>query len=218
MTYGYARVSTTGQNLARQMDGLHAAGITDAQIFADKMSGKDFERPEWQSLIRKAKAGDLIVVTSLDRFGRNYDEMRETWHDLVKRRGVNIKVLDMPILDTTQSGGLTREFIGDLVLSVLSYVAAQERENIRKRQAEGIAAAKARGVRFGRPVVLTASQARGVRFGRKPKVLPDSFIDDLAEIRKGNATIRGTAAKYGCSRTTVWRCVKFGVEFVKEDA
>ena len=202
MTYGYARVSTTGQNLARQMDGLHAAGITDAQIFADKMSGKDFERPEWQSLIRKAKAGDLIVVTSLDRFGRNYDEMRETWHDLVKRRGVNIKVLDMPILDTTQSGGLTREFIGDLVLSVLSYVAAQERENIRKRQAEGIAAAK----------------ARGVRFGRKPKVLPDSFIDDLAEIRKGNATIRGTAAKYGCSRTTVWRCVKFGVEFVKEDA
>lgn len=202
MTYGYARVSTTGQNLARQMDGLHAAGITDAQIFADKMSGKDFERPEWQSLVRKAKAGDLIVVTSLDRFGRNYDEMRETWHDLVKRRGVNIKVLDMPILDTTQSGGLTREFIGDLVLSVLSYVAAQERENIRKRQAEGIAAAK----------------ARGVRFGRKPKVLPDSFIDDLAEIRKGNATIRGTAEKYGCSRTTVWRCVKFGVEFVKEDA
>ena len=202
MTYGYARVSTTGQNLARQMDGLHAAGITDAQIFADKMSGKDFERPEWQSLVRKAKAGDLIVVTSLDRFGRNYDEMRETWHDLVKRRGVNIKVLDMPILDTTQSGGLTREFIGDLVLSVLSYVAAQERENIRKRQAEGIAAAK----------------ARGVRFGRKPKVLPDSFIDDIEEIRNGNATIRGTAAKYGCSRTTVWRCVKFGVEFVKEDA
>ena len=202
MTYGYARVSTTGQNLARQMDGLHAAGITDAQIFADKMSGKDFERPEWQSLIRKAKAGDLIVVTSLDRFGRNYDEMRETWHDLVKRRGVNIKVLDMPILDTTQSGGLTREFIGDLVLSVLSYVAAQERENIRKRQAEGIAAAKARGVKFGRP----------------SKILPDSVADDIEEIRNGNATIRSVAAKYGCSRTTVWRGLNFGIKAVKEEA
>ena len=202
MTYGYARVSTTGQNLARQMDGLHAAGITDAQIFADKMSGKDFERPEWKSLIRKAKAGDLIVVTSLDRFGRNYDEMRETWHDLVKRRGVNIKVLDMPILDTTQSGGLTREFIGDLVLSVLSYVAAQERENIRKRQAEGIAAAKARGVKFGRP----------------SKILPDSFADDIEEIRNGNATIRSVAAKYGCSRTTVWRGLNFGIKAVKEEA
>ena len=202
MTYGYARVSTTGQNLARQMDGLHAAGITDAQIFADKMSGKDFERPEWQSLVSKAKAGDLIVVTSLDRFGRNYDEMRETWHDLVKRRGVNIKVLDMPILDTTQSGGLTREFIGDLVLSVLSYVAAQERENIRKRQAEGIAAAKARGVKFGRP----------------SKILPDSFSDDIEEIRNGNATIRSVAAKYGCSRTTVWRGLNFGIKAVKEEA
>ena len=188
MTYGYARVSTTGQNLARQMDGLHAAGITDAQIFADKMSGKDFERPEWQSLVRKAKAGDLIVVTSLDRFGRNYDEMRETWHDLVKRRGVNIKVLDMPILDTTQSGGLTREFIGDLVLSVLSYVAAQERENIRKRQAEGIAAAKARGVRFGRPAVLTASQEAEIEH----------------ELRHG-ASMRDVAERFGCSRTSVWR-------------
>ena len=201
MTYGYARVSTTGQNLARQMDGLHAAGITDAQIFADKMSGKDFERPEWQSLVSKAKAGDLIVVTSLDRFGRNYDEMRETWHDLVKRRGVNIKVLDMPILDTTQSGGLTREFIGDLVLSVLSYVAAQERENIRKRQAEGIASAKARGVKFGRP----------------SKILPDSFADDIEEIRNGKATIRSVAAKYGCSRTTVWRGLNFGIKAVKEE-
>ena len=191
MTYGYARVSTTGQNLARQMDGLHAAGITDAQIFADKMSGKDFERPEWQSLIRKAKAGDLIVVTSLDRFGRNYDEMRETWHDLVKRRGVNIKVLDMPILDTTQSGGLTREFIGDLVLSVLSYVAAQERENIRKRQAEGIAAAKARGVRFGRPAVLTASQEAEIEH----------------ELRHG-ASMRDVAERFGCSRTSVWRIAR----------
>ena len=191
MTYGYARVSTTGQNLARRMDGLHAAGITDAQIFADKMSGKDFERPEWQSLIRKAKAGDLIVVTSLDRFGRNYDEMRETWHDLVKRRGVNIKVLDMPILDTTQSGGLTREFIGDLVLSVLSYVAAQERENIRKRQAEGIAAAKARGVRFGRPAVLTASQEAEIEH----------------ELRHG-ASMRDVAEMFGCSRTSVWRIAR----------
>ena len=194
MTYGYARVSTTGQNLARQMDGLHAAGITDAQIFADKMSGKDFERPEWQSLIRKAKAGDLIVVTSLDRFGRNYDEMRETWHDLVKRRGVNIKVLDMPILDTTQSGGLTREFIGDLVLSVLSYVAAQERENIRKRQAEGIAAAKARGVRFGRPAVLTASQEAEIEH----------------ELRHG-ASMRDVAERFGCSRTSVWRIARRAV-------
>ena len=191
MTYGYARVSTTGQNLARQMDGLHAAGITDAQIFADKMSGKDFERPEWQSLIRKAKAGDLIVVTSLDRFGRNYDEMRETWHDLVKRRGVNIKVLDMPILDTTKSGGLTREFIGDLVLSVLSYVAAQERENIRKRQAEGIAAAKARGVRFGRPAVLTASQEAEIEH----------------ELRHG-ASMRDVAERFGCSRTSVLRIAR----------
>lgn len=191
MIYGYARVSTTGQNLARQMDGLHAAGITDAQIFADKMSGKDFERPEWQSLVSKAKAGDLIVVTSLDRFGRNYDEMRETWHDLVKRRGVNIKVLDMPILDTTQSGGLTREFIGDLVLSVLSYVAAQERENIRKRQAEGIAAAKARGVRFGRPAVLTASQEAEIE----------------QELRHG-ASMRDVAERFGCSRTSVWRIAR----------
>ena len=131
------------------------------------------------------------MVTSLDRFGRNYDEMRETWHDLVKRRGVNIKVLDMPILDTTQSGGLTREFIGDLVLSVLSYVAAQERENIRKRQAEGIAAAKARGVRFGRPAVLTASQEAEIEH----------------ELRHG-ASMRDVAEMFGCSRTSVWRIAR----------
>lgn len=151
-TFGYARVSTTGQNLARQLVALHEAGIPDADIFTDQKSGKDFDRPAWKRLLRKLRSGDLLVVTSLDRFGRNYAEMTAVWSELVRTRNVHIRVLDMPILDTSnKTNGLIGEVVAEIVLQLLSFIAENERRNIRERQRQGIAAAKARGVRFGRP-------------------------------------------------------------------
>lgn len=147
--YGYARVSTRDQNEARQIERFNNNGITN--IYTDKQSGKSFDRKQYCFLKRKLKKNDVLFVCSLDRFGRNYDEIQNEWRSLVAR-GVDIVVLDMPLLDTrVHDGGLTGKFISDLVLQILAYVAQQEREFIHKRMAEGIACAKQRGVKFGRP-------------------------------------------------------------------
>lgn len=153
MIYGYARVSTVEQNEARQLIALKGAGVEEACILVDKASGKDFLRPKYQKLRRKLKKGDLLIVQSLDRFGRSYDDIISEWRYLVKEKGVDIQVLDMPLLDTRQGNGLVGKFVGDIVLQILSFVAEMERRKIKERQAQGIAAAKARGVRFGRPNV-----------------------------------------------------------------
>lgn len=149
--YGYVRVSSTDQNEDRQIIALRDAAVPEKNIFMDKQSGKDFNRPNYKKLVRKLKAGDLLYILSIDRLGRNYEEIQKQWRMLTKEIGIDICVLDMPLLDTRNGKDLMGTFIADLVLQILSFVAQNERENIRKRQAEGIAAAKAKGVRFGRP-------------------------------------------------------------------
>lgn len=150
--YGYARVSTKDQNLARQLDAFAKFGVGASHVFADKASGKDFERPEYRRLMRTLHEGDVLVVKSIDRFGRNYDEILDEWRRVTKELKAAIVVMDMPLLDTrARCDGLTSVLISDVVLQLFSYVAQIEREHIMQRQAEGIAAARARGVRFGRP-------------------------------------------------------------------
>jgi DNA invertase Pin-like site-specific DNA recombinase len=149
--YGYIRVSSIDQNEGRQLLAMQELGIAQGNLFIDKQSGKDFERESYQKLAKVLQAGDILHIPSIDRLGRNYDEILEQWRILTKEKGIDIVVLDMPILDTRQYRDLIGTFIADLVLQVLSFVAHKERDNIRKRQAEGIKAAKARGVRFGRP-------------------------------------------------------------------
>ena len=149
--YGYVRVSSTDQNEDRQMIALSEVGVPKKNIFMDKMSGKDFERPQYQKLLKKIKPGDLLYVLSIDRLGRNYEEIQKQWRIITKEKNVDVCVIDMPLLDTRQGKDLMGTFIADLVLQILSFVAQSERGNIKKRQAEGIAAAKAKGVRFGRP-------------------------------------------------------------------
>jgi len=150
-TYGYARVSTIDQNEDRQLHALQEIGVQVANIFIDKLSGKDFNRPQYLRLTEKLQSGDLLYIKSIDRLGRNYDEILEQWRMLIKVKKIDIVVLDMPLLDTRIHKDLLGTFISDLVLQVLSFVAQSERENIRTRQAEGIAAAQQRGVKFGRP-------------------------------------------------------------------
>jgi len=149
--YGYIRVSSTDQNEDRQLIAMQELGIPTERLFMDKQSGKDFDRPSYQELIGSLAEGDLLYIKSIDRLGRNYEEIQNQWRKLTKEIGIDIVVLDMPLLDTRPYKDLLGTFISDLVLQVLSFVAQSERENIRKRQAEGIAAAKARGVTFGRP-------------------------------------------------------------------
>ena len=150
-TYGYVRVSSKDQNEARQMNAMAEQEILVKNVFIDKQSGKDFDRPQYRRLMRKIRPGDLLVIHSIDRLGRNYDEILEQWRIITKEKQADIYVLDFPLLDTrARDGDLTGRFISDLVLQTLAYVAQKERESIRQRQAEGIAAAKARGVRFGR--------------------------------------------------------------------
>lgn len=150
--YGYARVSTREQHLDRQMDALAEWGVLPRAIYADKASGKDFDRPAYRRLVRRLAPGDVLVIKSIDRLGRNYEEILEEWRAITRERGAAIVVLDMPLLDTRREhDGITGVLIADIMLQLLSYVAQVERENIRQRQAEGIAAAHARGVRFGRP-------------------------------------------------------------------
>lgn len=161
-TFGYIRVSTKEQCEERQIIALRNFPVPEDKIFVDKLSGKDFNRPQYQKLLRKLRPGDILVVKSIDRLGRNYEEILNQWRIITKEKRVDIVVLDMPLLDTRQTGkDLTGIFVADLVLQILSYVAQSERENIHQRQMEGIAAAKLRGVRFGRP--------------RKP--IPENFSD-----------------------------------------
>ena len=151
--YGYVRVSTREQNEDRQLIAMGEAGVRAENIIVEKQSGKDFERPNYRKLLRQLKEGDLLYIKSIDRLGRNYEEIIEQWRILTKVKGVDIVVLDMPLLDTRKGKDLMGTFLADIVLQVLSFVAENERGNIRQRQAEGIAAAKARGVKFGRPSV-----------------------------------------------------------------
>ena len=150
--YGYVRVSTKEQNENRQLIALQAFPVSEKNIYMDKLSGKDFNRPQYRRLLKKLRPGDLLVVKSIDRFGRNYEEILQQWRVITKEKRADVLVLDMPLLDTRKSGNdLTGTFVADLVLQILSYVAQTERENIHQRQMEGIAATKLRGVKFGRP-------------------------------------------------------------------
>ncbi len=178
--YGYVRVSTKEQNDDRQLIALRDAGVTAHNIFADKRSGKDFERPRYKQLLRKIKKDDLLYIKSIDRLGRNYEEILEQWRVITKEKGADIVVLDMPLLDTRRGKDLMGTFISDIVLQLLSFVAENERTNIRQRQTEGIAAAKARGVRFGRP--------------QRP--LPENFDTQYMLWKQGEIT--GTAAALAC--------------------
>lgn len=150
-TYGYVRVSSADQNEDRQMAAMLKIAVPSENIYIDKLSGKDFERTGYKEMVRKLKAGDLLYILSIDRLGRNYEEIQSQWRILTKEIGIDICVLDMPLLDTRNGKDLMGTFIADLVLQILSFVAQSECENIKKRQAEGIAAAKAKGVKFGRP-------------------------------------------------------------------
>ncbi len=178
--YGYIRVSTREQNEDRQRIALREIGVADKNIYMDKQSGKDFERPQYKRLVKKLKPGDLLCVKSIDRLGRNYEEIQNQWRGLTKDKGTDIMVLDMPLLDTRRGKDLMGTFLSDIVLQVLSFVAENERTNIRQRQAEGIAAAKARGVRFGRP----------------PSPLPENFHRAYQLWKAGVLT--GTAAAKEC--------------------
>ena len=149
--YGYVRVSTKEQNEDRQMIAMREMGVPEKNIYMDKQSGKDFERPQYRRLVRRMKKDDLLYIKSIDRLGRNYEEIQNQWRVLTKEKRADICVIDMPLLDTRRGKDLVGTFLSDIVLQVLSFVAENERTNIRQRQAEGIAAAKARGVRFGRP-------------------------------------------------------------------
>ena len=186
MDYGYARVSTKEQNEERQLIALRAFGLTDKAIFVDRQSGKDFDRRHYQRLLRKLKNGDTLVVKSIDRLGRNYEEILEQWRVITKEKGADIVVLDMPLLDTRRSRDLTGTLISDIVLQLLSYVAQTEREFIRQRQAEGIAAAKARGVKFGRPY----------------KELPAGFQEVKARWKRGELSARAAGKELHIPHST----------------
>lgn len=184
--YGYVRVSTREQNEDRQLIALHEAGVPEKNIFMDKQSGKDFERPAYKRLLRKLKKDDLLYIKSIDRLGRNYKEILEQWRILTKEKGVDICVLDMPLLDTRRGKDLMGTFLSDIVLQVLSFVAENERTNIRQRQAEGIAAAKAKGVRFGRP----------------PRPLPENFHEAYQHWKSGKCTCTAAAKECGLPLST----------------
>ncbi len=180
ITYGYIRVSTKEQNEDRQVIAMREVGVPDRNIYRDKQSGKDFDRPQYKKLLRKMKKDDLLYIKSIDRLGRNYTEILEQWRFLIKEKCIDIVVLDMPLLDTRRGKDLLGTFLSDIVLQVLSFVAENERTNIRQRQAEGIAAAKAKGIRFGRP----------------PKPLPENFHSAYQQWKSGEIT--GTAAAKEC--------------------
>lgn len=184
--YGYVRISSRDQNEARQMAAMREAGVSDRDIYLDKRSGADFDRTQYRRLLRRLKAGDTLVVKSIDRLGRNYEEILEQWRIITREKRAAIVVLDMPLLDTGQSRDLTGTLIADIVLQLLSYVAQTEREFIRQRQAGGIAAAK----------------ARGVRFGRRATAIPPEFPAVHAQWLRGTFNSRAAGARLGVSQTT----------------
>ncbi len=179
MTYGYARVSTREQKEDRQLIALEEAGVRRPALYIDKQSGKDFKRPEYQKMLQRLKKDDLLCIKSIDRLGRSYGEILEQWRMLTSEKGVDIVVLDMPLLDTRRGKDLMGTFLSDIVLQVLSFVAENERASIRQRQAEGIAAAKERGVHFGRPVVPVADGFSAIVLAWESGLL--SFDDALEQ-------------------------------------
>ena len=162
-TYGYIRVSSIDQNEGRQLLAMNGLNISPTDLYIDKQSGKNFNRPAYKALVNKLEDGDLLYIKSIDRLGRNYEEIQNQWRILTKETGVDIVVIDMPLLDTRRGKDLVGTFLADIVLQILSFVAQNERENIRKRQSEGIAAAKARGVRFGRPIKMPPENFHAVQ-------------------------------------------------------
>lgn len=187
--YGYVRVSSIEQNEDRQMIALKKAGVSASYIFMDKQSGKDFHRVNYEKMVSQLQTGDLLYIMSIDRLGRNYAEIQNQWRMLTKEIGIDICVIDMPLLDTRNGKDLMGTFIADLVLQILSFVAENERENIRKRQEQGIAAAKKRGVRFGRPETPT----------------PDDFGEIIKKWEKGYITVDDAIQKCGMSQATFYR-------------
>ena len=188
MEYGYIRVSTLDQNEDRQRRAMADRGIPRERMFLDKQSGKDFHRPAYARLLRRLRPGDLVYVLSIDRLGRNYEEVQNQWRVLTKEKAVDICVIDMPLLDTRQGKDLMGTFIADLVLQILSFVAQNERENIKKRQAEGIAAAKARGVKFGRPPAVLPENFHAVHKKWRDKKKHSARPPKPAECRWGHFT------------------------------
>ena len=199
--YGYARVSSTDQNAARQLTALREMGVPEKGIFLDKQSGKDFDRPQYRRLLRRLKEDDLLCIKSIDRLGRNYGEILEQWRFLTKERRVDIVVLDMPLLDTRRGKDLMGTFLSDIVLQVLSFVAENERANIRQRQAEGIADARARGVRFGRP----------------PRPVPEGFHALRRAWREKKLTLSQAAARCGMPRGTFYSKARAFEKLEKEN-
>jgi DNA invertase Pin-like site-specific DNA recombinase len=188
MTYGYIRVSTRDQNEDRQLIALKEVDVPKKNIYLDKQSGKDFDRPQYKRLLKKMRPGDLLYVKSIDRLGRNYEEIQNQWRIITKEKGCDICVLDMPLLDTRRGKDLLGTFISDIVLQLLSFVAENERTNIRRRQAEGIAAAKARGVKFGRP----------------PKPLPENFYAVHKAWREKKLSLKQAAQAVGMAESTFY--------------
>ena len=190
--FAYIRVSTRDQNEARQLLAISDLHIPPKNIYIDHQSGKDFNRPAYRRMVRRMKKDDLLYIKSIDRLGRNYEEIQNQWRYLTKEKGIDIAVLDMPLLDTRRGKDLVGTFLSDIVLQVLSFVAENERTNIKQRQAEGIAAARLRGVRFGRP----------------PKPLPPNFYSVYQQWRKGDLTVSNASKACNMSRTTFHRRAK----------
>ena len=187
--YGYVRVSSVDQNEDRQMIAMKEAGVPEDNVYLDKKSGKDFERPKYKKMVRRLREGDLLYIQSIDRLGRNYEIIQEQWRFLTKEKKIEIVVIDMPLLDTRRGKDLVGTFLSDIVLQVLSFVAENERRNIRQRQAQGIAAAKARGVRFGRPV----------------KILPANFTDLVERWEKKQMPLKDITTSCEISEATFYR-------------
>ena len=187
-TYGYVRVSSAEQKEDRQLISLAELGVPSKNIFIDKVSGKNFKRPAYKKLIRRLKTGDLLVIDSIDRLGRNYEEIISQWRLITREKGIDVKVIDMPLLDTTYHRDLLGTFISDLVLQVMSFMAQRERENTLRRQAEGISAAK----------------KRGVHFGREKTLFPNNFDSIYMCWRSGEFTASEAAVMCGVSRQTLY--------------
>lgn len=187
--YGYIRVSSTDQNEDRQTEAMKEAGVDGRNVYMDKQSGKDFNRPQYLQMVKKLQKGDLLYILSIDRLGRNYEEIQKQWRILTKEIGIDICVIDMPLLDTRNGKELMETFIADLVLQILSFSAESERSNIKKRQEQGIAAAKARGVKFGRPEIA----------------VPEEFPKIVKEWEKKKITFDEALERTGMSSSTFYR-------------
>lgn len=200
--FGYIRVSTKEQNETRQVKALKEQGVKKKDTFIDWQSGKDFNRPAYHRMLEKVQEGDIIIIKSIDRLGRNYEEIIKQWKFLTKEKKVDIRVLDMPLLDTSQSKDLLGTLITDLVLQLLSFVAQNERENIHQRQAEGIAAAKARGMKFGRP----------------EKKLPHDFLYTVEKWKNKELSACEASVELGISTSTFYRRAKeIGINDIVEE-